>query len=51
MTRKGALAIVVERFKAMGRDFILPILQNSVKLAQEEAARAQTRKAIDEVMV
>lgn len=34
-TRAGALAIVVERFKSMGRDFILPKLQSSVKAAQD----------------
>lgn len=49
-TRKGALAIVTERFKAMGRDFVLPKLQSAVKLTIDTLSRERTRKAIDEVM-
>lgn len=36
-TRAGALAIVVERFKSMGADYILSRLQAAVKAAQDEA--------------
>lgn len=33
-TIKGALAIVVERFKSKGRDFILPRLKTAIERAQ-----------------
>ena len=33
-TRAGALAIVVERFKSMGREHILPILKTAIERTQ-----------------
>ncbi len=50
-SRAGALAIVMERFKSMGVEYILPRLQNGIKGAQDEAAKVRTRKAIDGVTV
>jgi len=34
-TRAGALAIVVERFKSMRAEYILPRLKSAIKAAQE----------------
>lgn len=41
-TRKGALAIVIERFKAMGRDFVLPRLQSAVKATLDTSMEVAT---------
>ncbi len=50
-TRAGALAIVIEQFKSLEADHILPRFQSAIKATRDEAARVRTRQAIDEVAV